>query len=101
MVRTKHDAVPDLPVKERSSVRERLAKPFEYGAGNSHDENGSDRNPHPMTANDRYLELWRVSKSYPKRDGGEAVIVTDFNLAVKQGEFVSLIGHSGCRWSRG
>ena len=96
MVRTKHDAVPDLPVKERSSVRERLANPFEYGAGNSHDENGSDRNPHPMTANDRYLELWRVSKSYPKRDGGEAVIVTDFNLAVKQGEFVSLIGHSGC-----
>ena len=49
-----------------------------------------------MTANDRYLELWRVSKSYPQRDGGEAVIVTDFNLAVKQGEFVSLIGHSGC-----
>ena len=96
MFKTKHDAVPYLPVKERASVRERLAKPFEYVAGSSHHENWSDRNHHPMTANDRYLELWRVSKSYPKRDGGEAVIVTDFNLAVKQGEFVSLIGHSGC-----
>ena len=49
-----------------------------------------------MTANDRYLELWRLSKSYPKRGGGESVIVTDFNLSLKQGEFVSLIGHSGC-----
>ncbi len=49
-----------------------------------------------MTANDRYLELWRLSKSYPKRGGGESVIVTDFNLTLKQGEFVSLIGHSGC-----
>ena len=49
-----------------------------------------------MTANDRYLELWRLSKSYPIRDGGEAVIVTDFNLSLRQGEFVSLIGHSGC-----
>lgn len=46
--------------------------------------------------NPRYLELWRVSKSYPKPGGGEAVIVSDFNLTIQQGEFVSLIGHSGC-----
>jgi nitrate/nitrite transport system ATP-binding protein len=43
------------------------------------------------TAIDRYLELWRVSKSY-----GEVAVVREFNLCVKQGEFVSLIGHSGC-----
>ena len=49
-----------------------------------------------MTANDRYLELWRVSKTYPKRGGSSTTIVTDFNLTVNQGEFVSLIGHSGC-----
>jgi nitrate/nitrite transport system ATP-binding protein len=40
---------------------------------------------------DRYLELWRVSKVY-----GDVAVVRDFNLWVKQGEFVSLIGHSGC-----
>jgi nitrate ABC transporter ATP-binding subunit len=46
--------------------------------------------------NNRYLELWRVGKSYAKPSGDEAVIVADFNLTVTQGEFVSLIGHSGC-----
>ncbi len=40
---------------------------------------------------DRYLELWRVSKSF-----GATTVVEDFNLTVKQGEFISLIGHSGC-----
>jgi nitrate/nitrite transport system ATP-binding protein len=44
----------------------------------------------------RYLELWRVSKSYPAPGGGETVIVEDFNLTIAQGEFVTLIGHSGC-----
>jgi nitrate/nitrite transport system ATP-binding protein len=43
----------------------------------------------------RYLELWRISKAY---DGpsGPVVIVRDFDLTLSQGEFVSLIGHSGC-----
>jgi nitrate ABC transporter ATP-binding subunit len=49
-----------------------------------------------MSNPDRYLELWRLSKSYPTKDGGSTTVVTDFNLTVKQGEFVSLIGHSGC-----
>jgi len=49
-----------------------------------------------MSNPDRYLELWRLGKSYPTKGGGAATIVTDFNLTVKQGEFVSLIGHSGC-----
>ena len=49
-----------------------------------------------MSITDRYLELWRVAKSYPVPDGGSASIVTDFNLTLKQGEFVSIIGHSGC-----
>src|SRR5438477_84149 len=42
-----------------------------------------------------YLELWNITKSYPA-PGGAAVIVRDFNLAIEQSEFVSLIGHSGC-----
>ena len=41
------------------------------------------------------LELFKLSKAYstPK---GPAVIVKDFNLNLAQGEFVTLIGHSGC-----
>jgi nitrate/nitrite transport system ATP-binding protein len=40
---------------------------------------------------DRYLELWRISKAY-----GPVTVVSEFDLRVKQGEFISLIGHSGC-----
>ena len=44
-----------------------------------------------------YLELWDLAKHYPTPDGrGESVIVRDFNLRVDQGEFVSIVGHSGC-----
>src|SRR5687768_17485917 len=42
-----------------------------------------------------YLTLENVTKIYPT-PSGPAVIVKDFNLAVKKGEFVSIIGHSGC-----
>jgi nitrate ABC transporter ATP-binding subunit len=42
-----------------------------------------------------YLEIWNITKSYPT-PGGEAVIVRDFNLQIGEGEFVCLIGHSGC-----
>ena len=43
------------------------------------------------------LELWQVQKSYPKQDGrGQVTIVQDFCLNIEQGEFVSLLGHSGC-----
>lgn len=42
-----------------------------------------------------YLEISRLSKSYPTPKG-PAIIVKDFDLKVKKGEFVSIIGHSGC-----
>ncbi|HEX7898107.1 MAG TPA: ABC transporter ATP-binding protein [Planctomycetota bacterium] len=41
--------------------------------------------------NQGFLEFWRIGKSY-----GSAEIVRDFNLKVAEGEFVSIIGHSGC-----
>jgi ABC-type nitrate/sulfonate/bicarbonate transport system ATPase subunit len=44
---------------------------------------------------DRYLEIWNLKKSYPT-PRGPTVIVEDFRLDIDQGEFVSLIGHSGC-----
>ena len=42
-----------------------------------------------------YLEISQLTKSYPT-PAGPAVIVQDFDLALQKGEFVSLIGHSGC-----
>jgi nitrate/nitrite transport system ATP-binding protein len=38
-----------------------------------------------------YLDLSQVTKCY-----GPAVIVEDFTLKIERGEFVSIIGHSGC-----
>jgi nitrate/nitrite transport system ATP-binding protein len=42
-----------------------------------------------------YLELSNLTKVYPTSKG-PAVIVRNFNLRIKKGEFVCLIGHSGC-----
>jgi len=42
-----------------------------------------------------YCELTELGKTYPSPKG-PAVIVKDFNLRIEKGEFVCLIGHSGC-----
>jgi nitrate/nitrite transport system ATP-binding protein len=42
-----------------------------------------------------YVELSNLTKIYPTPKG-PAIIVKDFNLTIKQGEFITLIGHSGC-----
>lgn len=42
-----------------------------------------------------YLVLSRLTKIYPT-PRGPAVIVKDFDLTISKGEFVCLIGHSGC-----
>jgi nitrate ABC transporter ATP-binding subunit len=42
-----------------------------------------------------FVELSNLTKSYPTPKG-PAVIVNNFNLNIKKGEFVTLIGHSGC-----
>ena len=42
-----------------------------------------------------YLILSKLTKTYPTPKG-PAVIVQDFDLNIRQGEFVCLIGHSGC-----
>ncbi len=41
------------------------------------------------------LEITQLGKSYATEQG-PAVIVRDFNLRVSDGEFVCIIGHSGC-----
>src|ERR1041385_5928340 len=42
-----------------------------------------------------YVVIDNLTKTYPTPKG-PAVIVKDFNLHIKKGEFVCLIGHSGC-----
>lgn len=45
----------------------------------------------------RYLEFSQLSKIYPTPDGKSTVKVVDgFDMLVKKGEFISIIGHSGC-----
>lgn len=41
------------------------------------------------------LECKEIKKSYPVPDG-EFVVLEDFQLQVKEEEFISIIGHSGC-----
>lgn len=42
-----------------------------------------------------YCEFTQLGKSFPSPKG-PAVVVKDFNLKIAKGEFVCLIGHSGC-----
>jgi nitrate/nitrite transport system ATP-binding protein len=43
----------------------------------------------------KYLDIWQLKKTYPTPHG-PLVVLEDFNLALDSGEFVTLIGHSGC-----
>jgi nitrate/nitrite transport system ATP-binding protein len=43
----------------------------------------------------RYVEFYEVSKVYPTSKG-PLTVVDGFDLLMRKGEFVSLIGHSGC-----
>lgn len=44
---------------------------------------------------DRYLQFSQVHKVYPTPKG-PLTVVEDFELTLQKGEFVSIIGHSGC-----
>jgi nitrate/nitrite transport system ATP-binding protein len=44
---------------------------------------------------DKFVEFYDVTKTFPTPKGPLAV-VDRFNLDIRQGEFISLIGHSGC-----
>lgn len=45
---------------------------------------------------DPIIEAHELVKAYPLPTGGEVVIVDGFSLQMQQGDFVSIIGHSGC-----
>ncbi len=43
-----------------------------------------------------FLEISQLGKVYPTPAGKPAVIVEHFDLKIRKGEFITLIGHSGC-----
>lgn len=44
----------------------------------------------------RLIEIYNLVKEYPNPYGDDFRVVENFNLNMKEGEFISLIGHSGC-----
>ena len=44
---------------------------------------------------ERYVDFSQVSKIYPSRKG-PIKVVDGFDLKIRKGEFISIIGHSGC-----
>ncbi|MFC7336916.1 ABC transporter ATP-binding protein [Haloferula chungangensis] len=46
--------------------------------------------------NTRFVEISNLVKEYPNPYGEDFRVVEDFNLNIREGEFISLIGHSGC-----
>ncbi|SMF34466.1 nitrate/nitrite transport system ATP-binding protein [Alteromonadaceae bacterium Bs31] len=49
----------------------------------------------PNFSNDRFVEFTKVTKIYPTPKG-PLTVVEEFDLKMRKGEFISLIGHSGC-----
>lgn len=43
-----------------------------------------------------FLIVENLIKSYPKKDGGEFVVLNGVNLTIGSQEYISVIGHSGC-----
>jgi nitrate/nitrite transport system ATP-binding protein len=76
-------ALPDITPLDLSSVEKERALPQAYL--------DAAKSPQP----NRYLELFKLKKIYPTPKG-PLTVVEDVNLILNKGEFVSLIGHSGC-----
>jgi nitrate/nitrite transport system ATP-binding protein len=45
---------------------------------------------------DKFISIEGISRSYPKQSGGLTTIFSDLWLSMARGEFVCVIGHSGC-----
>lgn len=43
-----------------------------------------------------FLKIDQLKKIYPTRTGGETVVFEGVNFGIEKGEFVCIIGHSGC-----
>ena len=43
-----------------------------------------------------FLAIENLTKTYKTGDGGQATVLDEINLAIRENEFVAVIGHSGC-----
>ncbi|MCR9116809.1 MAG: ABC transporter ATP-binding protein [bacterium] len=50
----------------------------------------------PSLRDARYVEINQLSKAYPNPYGDDITVVDRYNLILKKGEVVSVLGHSGC-----
>ncbi|TWT89773.1 Bicarbonate transport ATP-binding protein CmpD [Pseudobythopirellula maris] len=48
------------------------------------------------TNDNRYVEIFNLTKAYPNPYADDVVVVDGFDLIMRKGEVVSVIGHSGC-----
>jgi nitrate/nitrite transport system ATP-binding protein len=48
------------------------------------------------TLQDRYVEIVNLVKAYPNPFGEDIRVVDGFDLRIKQGEMIGILGHSGC-----
>jgi nitrate/nitrite transport system ATP-binding protein len=60
-----------------------------------HQETKNRKSRDTAPSAERYVEFSQVSKIYPSRKG-PIKVVDGFDLKIRKGEFVSIIGHSGC-----
>jgi nitrate/nitrite transport system ATP-binding protein len=49
-----------------------------------------------MTMTEKFISIEGISRTYPAPDGGATTVFRDLWLSMKRGEFVCVIGHSGC-----
>jgi nitrate/nitrite transport system ATP-binding protein len=83
---------------ERGSDREERAAPTVVpmtATSRLPDSVRKEAKPKPAEDVNKYVEFYQVSKTFPTPKG-PLTVVDKFSLNMRKGEFISLIGHSGC-----
>lgn len=83
------DIQPNTATPIESAKKAKLAAPE---LPNDAAKKAAEANPRTL---DRYVEFSQITKIYPTPKG-PLTVVDNFDLRMRKGEFISLIGHSGC-----
>ncbi len=83
-----------LPTKE-AMVAARVPDSIIHGEEETPREATPPEVKKPSLNEDRFVEFTQVTKIYPTPKG-PLTVVEEFDLKMRKGEFISLIGHSGC-----
>lgn len=94
-VATQGPALPDVVPLDLNMARDNKAKDIADNGGmdSALPQAYVDAAKSPITT--RYLEFFNLKKIYPTPKG-PLTVVEDVNILMDKGEFISLIGHSGC-----